>query len=190
MDVPPEVTVGKVTVSLGISQDGNGLQSVRCTFGLKGQGLGPDRDYMFEFLHTDFGGVDMTVDGEYLQTLVPGSKARVVFGNRRLNATLAGGRMPTSSDTFTFTDDGPGLPNPRLLTLDNAYQGLVPSGWVAIVRAGKKPVVTQIVSATDISQTAYNMSGNVTQLRLADDWLDKDDQMLSDIRKTVVYAAQ
>ncbi len=49
-------------------------------------------------------------------------------------------------------------------------------------------VITRVLESRVIALADFGITGKVTQLRLADDWLDAEDGLLSDIRETTVFA--
>jgi predicted phage baseplate assembly protein len=76
------------------------------------------------------------------------------------------------------------------LSLDTVYDKILPGSYVLIERADTgKQIVTTVVSAQKVSLTNYGMSTRVTQLILADAWLDPaKDFMLTVARNTTVSA--
>ena len=80
----------------------------------------------------------------------------------------------------------------NILSLDAVYPAIAPGSWVVIDRPQKtteiSQVITRVLQARVVALADFGITGKVTQLRLADDWLDADDRNLSDIRETSIYA--
>jgi hypothetical protein len=78
---------------------------------------------------------------------------------------------------------------PDVLTLDAAYEQIQPDSWVLIDRLNwSQPRAFQVEQVDTISESKYRLSGRVTRLVLSGNWLTADDLLLSDIRRTTVYA--
>ncbi|HEX8067392.1 MAG TPA: putative baseplate assembly protein [Thermoleophilaceae bacterium] len=72
-----------------------------------------------------------------------------------------------------------------LLPLDAVYEGVLPGTEVVVERPGSEPLVTTVERVHDVGFAAYDMSGRVTVLQLADEWLD-DDAEFAQLRATTV----
>jgi predicted phage baseplate assembly protein len=111
------------------------------------------------------------------------------------------GRTATSSSTGqrlrVSTEQGIAIeyeaaigPDPLdVIDLDLVYDQIIPRSWVAIDLAnGQPPLVTRVKAVQKVSVVRYGMSARVTRLTLDDDWLTKDDLMLSAVRPATVLA--
>jgi predicted phage baseplate assembly protein len=76
----------------------------------------------------------------------------------------------------------------KVIALDGQYDQIAPGSWVIVERPGQPDTITKVDSVGTVSKTVYNLPATVTQLTLAEDWLNDSDVLLSDIRDTVVYA--
>jgi predicted phage baseplate assembly protein len=103
------------------------------------------------------------------------------------------GRRTTISnvDGISILDESAIAPE-RLdvIELDSVYEQIVPGGWVAIIRPDRgEPIAAKVTEVQNVSMARYGMSGRVTQLTLARDWLDpKKDLLLSAVRNVTVAA--
>jgi predicted phage baseplate assembly protein len=87
----------------------------------------------------------------------------------------------------------------NLLALDAVYDGISQGGWVVIDRPSKgQPdgipgdpllarVFTTILEVRTVALADFGITGKVTQLVLADDWLDGQDTSLAQVRGATVY---
>lgn len=80
-------------------------------------------------------------------------------------------------------------PDPlNVIDLDATYDQIAPESWVVIDFAGARSVITQVDEVHKVSVAKYGITGRVTRLHLKDDWLDKNDLMLSAVRPVSVLA--
>jgi predicted phage baseplate assembly protein len=87
----------------------------------------------------------------------------------------------------------------NVLDMDTTYDAIVPDRWVVVRRPFKtasrgrpsplSQLITRVTEVQTVNRTDYNFPSRVTRLILRDDWLDADDQELSAVRSTTVYAA-
>ncbi|MFI9381976.1 putative baseplate assembly protein [Kutzneria sp. NPDC052558] len=103
---------------------------------------------------------------------------------------LSGRRVAESGTTSAFVELSMSSSLPtlsrNLLALDAVYDGIGPGSWVVIERP-RKPVITRVQDSRVISRSDFGITGKVTELSLAAEWLDEHDTMLTDIRDTTVY---
>ncbi|MGH8905010.1 MAG: putative baseplate assembly protein [Egibacteraceae bacterium] len=109
-------------------------------------------------------------------------------GTHRMSVVLDGtsrsnpGTLSASHETLLPLD-------PRtVLPLDAVYDQIVPGSWVVVERAGQSPRSIRVTRVETVAKAAYNISATVSQLTLAEDWLDATDVLLSAVRETTVYA--
>jgi hypothetical protein len=110
--------------------------------------------------------------GESTTQSAPGTDAFVTFG-----------------DSIVITDQRALAVDPKQIQLDTMYDEIVPGSWVAIERPdGPLPmVVTQVSAARRTSVSRYGITGRVTELTLADPWLDPaQDLSLGAVRSAVI----
>jgi predicted phage baseplate assembly protein len=90
---------------------------------------------------------------------------------------------------FFLTVTGPTPFARDVIALDAVYDGIAVGGWVVVERPAKSMLLfTRVREVRTVALTAYGISGKVTQLVLADDWLENDDTSLTHVRDTIVYA--
>jgi predicted phage baseplate assembly protein len=107
---------------------------------------------------------------------------------------LSAKRVAKDGDTRAFVELAMSTSLPALslnvLALDAVYDGIGPGSWVVVERpnkASKKSVITRVQDSRVVSRSDFGITGKVTELTLAGDWLDQDDTTLTDIRDTTVY---
>ncbi|MEU4421718.1 putative baseplate assembly protein [Actinoplanes sp. NPDC024001] len=125
--------------------------------------------------------------GDVTQLVEPGQRVTAPVGSLRLVLTR-------TAETVTFALSATlALDSRNVLALDAVYEGIGPESWVVIQRPGKSNpdlslLITRVVSSRVVSRADFGITGKVTELVLATDWLDGDDTQLSQIRDTTVYA--
>lgn len=136
--------------------------------------------------------------GEVTLTVPPGAAVRrTVNGGRYLGmqGSAAAGAMFGAAVGAMLLNLGltgrarlPLPPSPMdVIDLDAEYEGILPGSWIVIERPQVKPLATRIVAVSTVSRADYSITAKVTRLELAEDWLKKDDVLLSAIRETTVF---
>lgn len=98
---------------------------------------------------------------------------------------------PTSTNAeYLWVQD---LGNPadlKVLNLDAIYPGIAPGSWIIVERPTPDRATgpVQVVSVNTVAVSSYGLTGKVTQLVLAQPWLDGSDLTLGQVRKTVIRA--
>ncbi|MDR7275496.1 putative baseplate assembly protein [Catenuloplanes atrovinosus] len=131
----------------------------------------------------DDGAVQVRI-GDVTHTAEPGQTVTGSAGGLRLeiNRTERTVRFALSATLA--------LDSRNVLALDAVYEGIGPESWVVVQRPASPlgMVITRVVSSRVVSRADFGITGKVTELVLADDWLDETDTQLAQIRDTTVYA--
>jgi hypothetical protein len=114
--------------------------------------------------------------GEAIAVSIDQSTAaiQVAHGESTTQSTPGADAFVTFGDSIVITDQRALAADPKVIQLDAMYDEIVPGSWVAIERPdGPLPlVVTQVSTARRTSVSRYGITGRVTELTLADPWLD------------------
>lgn len=128
-----------------------------------------------------------------------------------LERTASGSKTPSVTVTLTSPT---ATPSKTRISLDSVYDGIAVGSWVVISRPSKAvaqalaleaagssapaapaptgsslaQVITRVTGVRVLSRADYGITAKVTQLDLADPWLDDQDVNLKNIRDTTVYA--
>jgi predicted phage baseplate assembly protein len=104
-------------------------------------------------------------------------------------------KSPTGQDSVTISIATPLPLSPtaqKVLLLDGTYPGVIPGSYIVIDSPGSARVVTTVLTtagaATTVAANAYGISAKVTQLTLADPWIDGTVVLQSALRPLTVYA--
>jgi predicted phage baseplate assembly protein len=104
-------------------------------------------------------------------------------------------KSPTGQDSLTISIATPLPLSPveqKVLLLDGTYPGILPGSYIVIDSPGSSRVVTTVLtapsSATTVAANGYGISAKVTQLTLADPWIDGSAVLQSALRPLTVYA--
>jgi predicted phage baseplate assembly protein len=108
---------------------------------------------------------------------------------------IAWAKSPTHQDSVTISIATPLPLSPaaqKVLLLDGTYPGIIPGSSIVIDSPGSPRVVTTVLttagSVTTVAASAYGISAKVTQLTLADPWIDGTAVLQSALRPLTVYA--
>lgn len=141
--------------------------------------------------------------GTSLKTALANAKATVSNTVRvysmRLKAPIFGHNSPRQAQ---YNADGVLQPQPwpewnveedeedEVVFLDRKYPQILPGSFVALVQPGSGPAIFQDVDVSFLSRSAYGTAGESTMLTLPDRWWDHtNEEVITRLRKTVVYAA-
>ncbi|WP_067069794.1 putative baseplate assembly protein [Carbonactinospora thermoautotrophica] len=147
-------------------------------------------------------------DGEIHVTVANGDTREFWLrpGDRRSgehgDLSLEVGRESTATgEDVEIVFVSPGQPlSKHVIALDAVYDGIAPGSWVVIQRPRKgvdpnvpgdrrlREVITRVTGVRVVSRADFGITGKVSELTLADPWLDDSDTLLAHIRDATVYA--
>jgi predicted phage baseplate assembly protein len=135
--------------------------------------------------------IQLQQDGKSIDVSLDGSAPSIQIPTGESSVTEAPGRrtLISSAQGILIDDEIAVAPTAlNIVNLDMVYDQIVPGSYVVIDRADtSKQIVTTVTQTNKVSLTNYGMTARVTQLTLADNWLDpKTDLMLSVARNTTV----
>ncbi|GAB7045630.1 putative baseplate assembly protein [Catenuloplanes indicus] len=136
--------------------------------------------------------VSRPIEGDAVQVRI-GGVTHTVEPGRTVTADAGGLRLEITrtAQTVRFALSAAlALDSRNVLALDAVHEGIGPESWVVVQRPGHalSMVVTRVISSRVVSRADFGITGKVTELVLADDWLDETDTQLAQIRDTTVYA--
>ncbi|MGD0245485.1 MAG: baseplate J/gp47 family protein [Streptosporangiaceae bacterium] len=112
-----------------------------------------------------------------------------------MQADITWSQSPVGQDTLTLSIATPlplSLPQQKVLLLDGNYPGIIPGSSVVIDGPAGSAVTygvpTTAESVATVATTGYGITGKVTQLTLADPWIDGTARLQSALRPLTVYA--
>jgi hypothetical protein len=114
---------------------------------------------------------------------------QVAHGESTTQSTPGADALVAFNDSIVITDQRALAPDPTRIQLDTIYDEIIPDSWVAIERPDSPlpKVVTQVRAARRTSVSRYGITGRVTELTLADPWLDPtQDFSLGAVRNAVL----
>ena len=125
----------------------------------------------------------VTINDDGSRALAFGQSLSYGVGARSVKMSLIRGRL-------SIVDSLPVPLEPRNeISLDAPYDQIVPESWVAIYRSfDATPIVAKVQNAATIARADFGITGKVTHIRLDSDWLNDNDRILSDLRRTTVFA--
>jgi predicted phage baseplate assembly protein len=156
------------------------LKSLEMNF--KFPGLGHSYDIRFDSAANT---MDVTIDSATSPIRVPlGESSTTESPGRRI--------LVSSTKGILIDDEIAVAPTAtKVLSLDMAYDQIIPGSWILIERADTgKQIVTRVTNAQKVSLNNYGMSSRVTQLTLEDDWLDPKTDLMLDVARNTVVSAQ
>ena len=124
--------------------------------------------------------LSVTVDG--------GEPVQVLAGQTASTATNGQRTSVSAAKNIVIRYESATAPDGTVLALDSIYDQILPGSMVVIERPDwKAPRFTTVTSTQRVAITRYNLSSKVTQLKLADEWLDPaTDRMLSAVRPATI----
>lgn len=128
------------------------------------------------------------IDGD-TWPVFPAEILREQFNSRQLVISVSEDRNGQVS-SISVVDESPDLvsaQNKKIVALDAQYDQIQPGGWISIARPSGIKKYYQVIDTQTVSKSDYGINGRVTQLTLDRDWLT-DEQSLSDLRTTTIYA--
>ena len=146
---------------------------------------------------------------EFLTGQVPELSIVAQFGNgeslvrqidygQTLRETVDGHKIYLGfEETFLASDEyATPLPDAEwdVLSLDAEYDHITPGSCLVVERPPEGSpnesgqIITQVEEVKTVTRADYGITAQVTQLRLQDQWLTAEDQLLGVVRNTTVYA--